>query len=273
MYHDYHTHTLYSNHGVGKPREVAQFAVEQGMLALGFSEHFPLPHGFSEPSGGLANMNWEQIDYYIREVNEVKAEFGDKIRILLGFELDYIPSHDSEMRANLAQYPVEYWVGSIHIVDRFRSDHENWLIDFTEEDFAEGLQEKGYLATYTRYYELVREFAQKYDHQIVGHLDLVKKFNKFGRYFDMDTPHYLSQVEITLDVLKNRGKIIEVNTAGLFKGIGELYPSDAILQMILHRRLPICLSSDAHKPEHLTREFSATWQRLTKMGFEQLTNL
>jgi histidinol-phosphatase (PHP family) len=273
MYHDYHTHTLYSNHGEGHPRELAQFAVERGLLALGFSEHFPLPHGFSEPTGGLANMHWGDIDSYIQEVNQVKAEFGDKIKIMLGFEVDYLPSYHNEMQTNLARYPAEYWVGSVHIVDRFRSDHENWLIDFSEEDFAEGIKEKGYIATYTRYFELVRQFAQSYHHQIVGHFDLVKKYNKFGRYFELDTAHYLSQAEMTLDVLKQTNKIIEVNTAGLFKGIGEIYPSDPILQMILHRRIPICLSSDAHKPEHVAREFSSVWQRLSKLGFEQLTAL
>jgi hypothetical protein len=43
--------------------------------------------------------------------------------------------------------------------------------------------------------------------------------------------------------------------------------------MILHRRLPVCLSSDAHRPDHVAREFSATWQRLVKMGFEEVTML
>jgi histidinol-phosphatase (PHP family) len=219
-------------------------------------------------------MHWDQIDLYTREVREAQEEFEGKIKILLGYEVDYLPSVDDQMRVNLAKYPADYWVGSIHIVDHFRSNHESWLVDYTPEVFEEGMEEiGGPQAVYTRYYELIREFAQNYEHRIVGHLDMIKKFNVNKRYFDTDSEHYLSQVEATLDVLKATGKIVEINTAGAFKDIGEIYPSDKILQMILHRRLPVCLSSDAHRPDHVAREFSATWQRLVKMGFEEVTML
>lgn len=274
MFSDYHTHTLYSNHGKGHPREMAAYAVEKGLLALGFSEHFPLPEEVIEPSGGGANMHWDQIDLYTKEVREAQEEFEGKIKILLGYEVDYLPSVDDQMRANLAKYPADYWVGSIHIVDHFRSNHESWLVDYSPEVFEEGMEEiGGPQAVYTRYYELIREFATKYNHRIVGHLDMIKKFNVNKRYFDTDSEDYLSQVEATLDVLKATGKIVEINTAGAFKDIGEIYPSDKILQMLLHRRLPVCLSSDAHRPDHVARDFSATWQRLVKMGFEEVTML
>ncbi len=274
MFSDYHTHTLYSNHGKGHPVEMAAVAVERGMLALGFSEHFPLPVDCAEPTGGTANMHWDQIELYIQEVREAQATWGHKIKLLLGYEVDYLPQYHAEMQAALKAYPADYHVGSIHTVDHFRSDHENWMIDYTEASFEEGLSENGGIAAvYTRYYALIREFARQHDHKIVGHLDLIKKFNVDNRYFDGTSEHYLSQVEATLDVLKATGKIVEVNTAGLFKGVGDLYPSDPILQMLLERRIPVCLSSDAHKPEHVGREFSATWQKLTRLGFEQLTGL
>jgi histidinol-phosphatase (PHP family) len=274
MFKDFHTHTLYSNHGQGHPCEIAAVAVERGLVALGFSEHFPLPKGVTEPTDGEANMHWDQIDQYVQEVREAQAEWGHRLKIMLGYEVDYLPDANEAMRANLATYPADYHIGSVHIVDHFRSNHESWLIDYTVETFEEGLNEKdGAKTVYTRYYQLIREFALSYPHQIVGHLDLIKKFNRTNRFFDANSEHYLSQVEATLDVLKATDKIVEINTAGLFNAAGEIYPSDPILQMILHRRIPICLSSDAHRPEHVAREFSATWQKLTRLGFEQLTGL
>jgi histidinol-phosphatase (PHP family) len=273
MFSDYHTHTFYSNHGHGHPCDIVALAVDRGLSALGFSEHFPLPDSFTEPSGN-ANMLWDQIDQYIKEVREAQMVWGHHIRILLGYEIDYLPAADDAMRINLMAYPADYHIGSVHFVDRFRSSQENWLIDYTEEIFEEGLEENGGARkVYTRYYQLIRDFARTYNHQIVGHLDLIKKFNCDNRFFDTSSEHYLSQVEVTLDTLKATGKIVEINTAGLFKGIRELYPSDQILQMILHRRIPICLSSDCHYPEHVAREFSSTWQRLIAMGFEQLSGL
>ncbi len=274
MFSDYHTHTLYSNHGYGHPSDVVAAAVEQGLQSIGFSEHFPLPLNFTDPSGGKANMHWDQIDQYVAEVRQAQDEWGHRIKILLGFEVDYLPAVDDSIRTNLAAYPVDYYIGSVHIVDRYRSNQENWLIDYKVQDFEEGLLEHGGAqAAYTRYYELIRNFAQSYDHQIVGHLDLIKKFNSNNRFFDTYSEHYLSQVEATLDTLKATGKIIEINTAGLFKAVGEMYPSDQILQMILHRNIPICLSSDSHRPEHIAREFSSTWERLQTLGFRRLSTL
>ncbi len=274
MFKDYHTHTLFSNHGKGHPRELALAALEKGLLALGFSEHFPLPEGFTEPSQGGANMHWDQIAQYLKEAEEAREEFGHRLKILVGFEVDYLPQVEEEMKVNLAKYPVDYYVGSIHIVDRFRSNHENWLVDYTPQIFEEGLEEKGGArAVYTRYYELIREYARAYSHQIVGHLDLIKKFNQGKIYFDPESQDYLEQVEATLDVIKATGKIVEINTAGLFKGMGELYPSDKILQMLLERKIPICLSSDAHAPDQVGREFSSSWEKLARLGFDQITGL
>lgn len=274
IFSDYHTHTLYSNHGHGHPSDVVATAIEQGLQSIGLSEHFPLPVDFTESSGGTSNMHWDQIDQYVAEVRQAQEKWGHRIKILLGFEVDYLPAADDIMRANLASYPADYYIGSVHIVDRYRSKQENWLIDYTAQDFEEGLLENGGAqAVYTRYYELVRNFAQSYDHQIVGHLDLIKKFNNNDRLFDTQSAHYLSQVEATLDILKATNKIIEINTAGLFKAVGEIYPSDQILQMMLHRNIPICLSSDSHQPEHIAREFPRTWERLQTLGFKKLTTL
>ena len=99
-------------------------------------------------------MHWDQIDLYTKEVCEAQEEFDGKIKILLGYEVDYLPVVDDQMRANLAKYPADYWVGSIHIVDQFRSDHESWLVDFSPAVFEEGMGEMGGAqAVYTRYYE------------------------------------------------------------------------------------------------------------------------
>ena len=271
---DYHIHTHYSNHGVGTVAEVAATAVARGLIALGFSEHFPLPTTMQPLAPEEWAMHWDQIDHYIADVRAVQEEYRGRLKILLGFEIDHIPEYEADMQANLARYPREYSVGSVHFVDRYRSDHEHWAVDGTLTMTEEGIREKGGAATvYARYYELVRQHAEQHDHQIVGHLDLVKKFNRDGRLFDQTTADYLGQVEATLDVLKRTGKVIEVSTAGLHKDVGEIYPSDPILQMMLQRRIPICLSSDAHDPAHVARDFDSIWRKLVGMGFEQITQM
>ena len=216
-------------------------------------------------------MHWDQIDTYIQEVRDAQEKFGHRIKILLGFEVDYLPSHHQIMQSNLAKYPVDYHIGSVHMMDRFRSGTENWLIDCSAPMFEEGIQEHGGIENvYRRYYKSVRDFAKVHNHAIIGHIDLIKKFNQDNRFFDANSPHYLSQLETTLDTIKETGKVVEVNTAGLFKDVAETYPSEKALHMILHRHIPICLSSDAHDPKHLSRQFSPTWQYLQSLGFKKL---
>ena len=271
---DYHIHTLYSNHGIGTVAEVAASAAAKGLIALGFSEHFPLPKTMQPAAPESWNMRWDQIEQYIADVRAVQEQYAGRMKILLGFEIDYLPEYDADMRTNLAHYHRDYSVGSVHIVDRYHSDHQHWSIDSTPKITEEGIHEKGGVeGVYARYYELVRDYARSHAHTIVGHLDLIKKFNRDGRFFDQTTAEYLGHAEATLDVLKATGKIIEVSTAGLYKDVGEIYPSDPILQMILERRIPICLSSDAHNPDHVARDFGPTWRKLVGMGFEQITYL
>ena len=47
------------------------------------------------------------------------------------------------------------------------------------------------------------------------------------------------------------GVAMEVSTAGLRKPVGEIYPARAMLEMAVDAGIPIALSSDAHRPEHL----------------------
>ena len=47
------------------------------------------------------------------------------------------------------------------------------------------------------------------------------------------------------------GVAMEVSTAGLRKPVGEIYPARAMLEMAVDAGVPIALSSDAHRPEHL----------------------
>ena len=65
---------------------------------------------------------------------------------------------------------------------------------------------------------------------ILAHFDMIKKFNRGSRFFTEDEPWYIEEVIETLDLLKERDIIVEVNRGAVAKGYREEpYPSSWIL--------------------------------------------
>jgi histidinol-phosphatase (PHP family) len=63
---------------------------------------------------------------------------------------------------------------------------------------------------------------------------------------------------------------MEVSTAGLRKPVGEIYPSRAMLEMAVDAGIPIALSSDAHRPEHLAYGYEEAVKLLEECGVKEL---
>ena len=61
--------------------------------------------------------------------------------------------------------------------------------------------------------------------------------------------------EIAMEGIAESGIAVEVSTAGLRKPVGELYPARAFLEMVVDAGNPIALSSDAHAPDDLGRDY------------------
>ena len=78
----------------------------------------------------------------------------------------------------------------------------------------------------------------------------------------------------TIDSISETNTIVEVNTRGLYKKKSMTpYPSPWILEQLCRRKVRITMSSDAHHPDDLTREFDSTKRLLADIGFREVTVL
>lgn len=59
---------------------------------------------------------------------------------------------------------------------------------------------------------------------------------------------------------------VELNTAGWHKKCAEQYPGIPILQELLRRGIPIVINSDAHHPDHLSRDWEKGLRLLDKLS-------
>jgi histidinol-phosphatase (PHP family) len=68
-------------------------------------------------------------------------------------------------------------------------------------------------------------------------------------------------------MIAEAGMGIEINTSGLNKPVGEIYPSSLIVSMAFERDIPICFGSDSHRPEDVGCGFDLALELARKNGY------
>ena len=194
MKYNLHTHTTWCD-GRDAPETVVQAAVAKGFDALGFSSHASFPEAMP---GVLAP---EQGAAYVDEMRGLAAKHASHIRILCGVEADYIPGVTAPERARYAHLGLDYIIGSIHFV--VAPDGGRVPVDHAPPLLEEGIRAHfgGSAEAFVRaYFRQQRDMLERFDFDIAGHLDLVRKFNVKNPYFDESAQWYSEELAATADV-------------------------------------------------------------------------
>ncbi len=247
---DYHIHTARCGHARGDMRDYVKRARELSLTEIGFADHLPLLTGH-DPT---LTMSIGELPAYIEAVESLKREFPD-IAIKTGIEADYLPGMEEETGRLLGSYDFDYVIGSIHFID-------GW--GFDDSRYIEGYKQRDIYEVYATYFKLVADAAATGLFDIIGHLDLIKKYN-FKPEKDI-TPLIAGAVS----AIQKAGAAIEINTAGLRKPVGEIYPGDAVLALCFKEGVPVTLGSDAHSPEEVGMDFKAGRAAAKRAGYERL---
>ncbi|OLS13117.1 MAG: histidinol-phosphate phosphatase [Promethearchaeota archaeon CR_4] len=101
---------------------------------------------------------------------------------------------------------------------------------------------------------------------IIGHLDLPKKFAKTPKHPDKIAP----LVDEAIELLASLKIATEFNTAGWYKPVQEQYPSMDILRKLARAGVGIVIGSDAHHPDLVGRDFIRALSLLKEAGFDEL---
>ena len=199
-------------------------------------------------------MHPEELDDYLDEIEKLKSE-STVVRVKTGIEIDYIPGTERKLEQLLRRYSFDYVIGSIHFMN-------HW--DFTHPVYADTYKERDIDALYQTYFELVNKACRSGYFDIIGHLDVIKKF---GFKPAGDLGHYWQQ---TVDVLAETGTCFELNTAGRDAPVGQFYPDRKFIELALLKGVPLCTGSDAHGPEQVGRYFDEAGILLREIGCREL---
>jgi len=249
---DYHTHTARCGHASGQPADYVRAARALGLLGIGIADHLPL---LPEPDPELTMSAGELADY-VTEVQALKADFPGYV--LLGVEADYRPHTLSGVRALLEAYPFDYTIGSVHFLEDWGFDDPRHIDGYDHRDIDD---------VWVDYFQLVGDAAESGLFTILGHLDLMKRFGY--------RPTKTLETELThlVDRIAHAGVLVEINTAGLHKPVGEAYPTLDILRRLCQAGVAITFGSDAHRPENVGRDFEHAAELARGAGFTSFASL
>ena len=244
---DYHLHTTFCD-GKNTPEEMVLSAIERGMTEIGFSVHSYMP----------ADENYclkkEETDGYFEVISSLKSKYKGKIKIYAGVEQDYY-SEEKDDR-------FDYVIGSVHYLN---DGKKLWPIDLSAKDLSQAVEESfggdWYLMA-EHYYSVMQNIVTKTNADIIGHLDLITKFNESANLFDITNERYLAAAKKCVDALIPYGKPFEINTGAISRGYKTFpYPSIELIKYIKEKGGKLILSSDAHSKENLMYQFDK-WEYL-----------
>jgi histidinol-phosphatase (PHP family) len=244
---DYHIHTTFSD-GTGSVAACIEQAISVGLTEIGIADHLSAvqPSVWEIPSIPLANL-----ECYVAEVREAASRYPE-ITVLLGVEADYVPEHESQLRALLDAWPFDYVIGGVHGVDGFDFDDPGRRHDPRWSD-ADSL--------FVAYYETVRRAARFGGFDIIAHLDYI------GLWGHTPGPGVSDSIDAALDAIAASGAAIELNTDRFSDPAGVMYPSDDLLRALGDRGSPLVISSDAHAAQHVGRLWGEAMERAARAGF------
>ncbi|MHA1729279.1 MAG: histidinol-phosphatase HisJ [Promethearchaeota archaeon] len=264
---DYHLHTKLCGHAKGEMEDYVLAAIQKGFNEIGFSDHTPLeylPDIFPEFIRKSYGMPESKLEWYISEIDGLRKKYRGQILIKTGMELDYMAwNQDNILKfINKLSNRLDYVIGSVHMIKS--PGIGIWSID--DSRFLEKYSIIGVDNVYSQYLNELSDLIKTEAYDIIGHIDLVKKFG----FRPSDKTEYFNRIDEILNLIKSKEMIVECNTAGLRKKVGEIYPEIEILKKIIAKDIPMIISSDAHRPEEVGYKFNETLQLLRKLGLNKL---
>lgn len=250
-----HTHSTYCD-GESTLRETVKAAIKKGFSYIGFSGHGHTT--FDE----VYCMSKENEAKYFAEVNALKEEYKNDIDIFCGIERDILSDY--------FKFNYDYEIASVHYikagdryvdVDASGQMQKKCIDDFFDSDPYAYAEE---------YYKSVAKLRG----DIIGHFDLLTKFDRNNEIFSPKEARYKKAALSALEELMEEKQILEVNTGAMSRGYKDMpYPDIWILEEIKKRGGRVILTSDCHQAENLDYGYDIAEKLLVDMGFKDFYSI
>ena len=267
-YHGGHSGS-FCRHAKDELSAVVETAIARGFTHYGLSEHCPRdrPQDLypDERDLGPADLA-AAFQAYTAEAFALRERYRDRLQLIVGFETERLPPDGwaARMQELRASAPFEYVIGSVHDVD-------GTYVDLTAEVTA-ALAERlgGRDALHARYFSAVAEMVETLRPEIVGHLDLVRKFDGPGAGFSAAVQPY---IERALEAVAAHGAVLDINCGAHRRGLSPVYPLPDILSRAQRMGIAVTLGDDSHGVSSVGIGLDASLRVIADAGYRELAYL
>ena len=194
-------------------------------------------------------------DAYFEEMEKMKDKYKGQITLKTGIEFGIQTHTTKAYEETFRQYPFDFVIFSCHQVE----NKEYW-----RQEPQEG---KTQLEYNRRYYQEILDVVKVYkDYSILGHLDVIKRYDKHG---EIEFEKIKDLIEQIFEIVIADGKGIELNTSSRAYKLKSLMPSKEILKLYhdMGGKI-ITIGSDAHNADRIGDCVMESQKILKDIGFE-----
>ena len=245
---DYHLHTHFSPDSKQTISGICELAIERGIGEVAITDH-------SDFINYAPGEDYYDPDGFFAELEAARERFAGQLTIRAGVEIGEPHRFPERTDALLDAYPYDFVIGSLH-----------WVGDdmiLTSSYFEERSVDEAYRIYYEEMLEMVK--IGRFD--IVGHIDVGKRYGYDAHGF-YDVAPFEEELRAIFRVLVERGKGIEINQGSLRRKVQEAAPNQLGLQWYRDEGGEILtLGSDGHQPEAVGYCLTTAMEMARNAGF------
>ncbi len=240
MIANYHGHTMHCKHGVGTTREHIEAAIKFGLKEVAITEHVPIK------GTNLSRIDYQDFDAFITELNQLKIEFADRIKILTGLECEYIPELMQYHLELKTKYDIDFLVLGHHFSNLNQVGHY-----FFETKTTEMIDE---------YFEYVTAAVKSGLFAIFAHPDVF--LNRIPL-----TDYTATKSRELLELCVEYNLPVEINGNGFRNNKG--YPNRDFWTIASEYDLQVVINADSHAPHEVYDDgVKAAYQFAEELGIK-----
>ncbi|MBP3435757.1 MAG: histidinol-phosphatase HisJ family protein [Clostridia bacterium] len=250
---DFHNHTTFCD-GHADPETMVKTAIQRGITRLGL-----LIHSYTFFDESYCASKDAPAKFQVA-IAALKEKYRGQIELYCGVEQDYYSAEPTD--------GFDYVIGSVHYLHR--GDEYPPIDDSREHTLAIVRDYYGgdWYSYAEDYFRTAADVAEKIRPNIIGHFDLVAKYNGEGDLFDESHPRYVAAWQAAADRLLTYGIPFEINLGGMLRaGRHEPYPTPAIQRYLAAHGARVLLSGDCHTAEALGVGFEEWEKAAVDAGF------
>lgn len=267
---NFHSHCTFCD-GRNHPEDYIKFALSQNFRAYGFSSHSPLPFET------FWNMSAIDMPEYLNEIDRLKEEYNGRIEIYVGLEIDYLDDTYNASMPYFQSLPLDFRIGSIHFIPwkQMLTEENMTCIDGPYSNFAKAVEQR-YQGSIQRlikdYFYSSMRMVELGGIDIVGHMDKIYMNASQHPDFDIQADWYRKQMEAYIDLIAEKGLIVEINTKNYLRK-QQIYPHLNMFSRLYQHQIPIIVNTDSHFPDLINSGRIEALQQLKAIGFRTTREL